>query len=130
MKQRLVTGGLFALLVVAGALAASAVAGMGPSRASQTTTTVPTTVVTTTTATTTTTETTTTTTPAPPRRVTICHHVRDKKGFRRHATIRIARSAWSAHQRHGDSVGACNTATAKKFHNRPAHKKKWHKRRR
>jgi hypothetical protein len=130
MKQKFVTGGLFALLVVAGALTASALAGMGPLRASQTTTTVPTTVVTTTTAPTTTTETTTTTTPAPPRRVTICHHVRDRKGFRRHATIRIARRAWTPHMRHGDSIGGCRTATAKKFHNRTAHKKKWHKRRR
>jgi hypothetical protein len=129
LKQKFATGGLFTLLLVAGALTASALAGMEPLRALQTTT-VPTTVVTVTTAPTTTTETTTTTTPAPPRRVTICHHVRGKKGFRRHVTIRIARRAWTPHQRHGDSVGACNTATAKKFHNRLAHKKKWHKRRR
>jgi hypothetical protein len=129
MKQKFVTGGLFALLLVAGALAASALAGMEPLGTLQTTT-VPTTVVTVTTAPTTTIETTTTTTPAPPRRVTICHHVRDRKGFRRHVTIRIARRAWTPHQRHGDSVGGCRTATAKKFHNRSAHKKKWHKRRR
>lgn len=129
MKQKFVTGSLFVLLVVAGALTASALAGMGPLRASQTTT-VPTTVVTVTTAPTTTTETTTTTTPAPPRRVRICHHARTRTGFVKHVTIRIARRAWTPHQRHGDSVGACNTATAKKFHNRSAHKKKWHKRRR
>jgi hypothetical protein len=127
MKQKFKTGAVFALLVVAGALTASAVAGLGPLRASQTTTTVSvTTATTTTTATDTTTTTATTTTP---RKLTICHHTRGKKGTK-HVTIRINRSAWNAHQRHGDSVGACNTASAKKFHSRKAHVKKWHKKRR
>jgi hypothetical protein len=121
MRQKFKTGAVFALLVVAGALTASAVAGLGPLRASQTTTTVATT-------TTTATDTTTTTTPAP-RRITICHHTRGKQGTK-HVTLRIARSAWSAHQRHGDSVGACTTASAKKFHSRKVHVKKWHKKRR
>ena len=119
MRQRLATGALFALLVVAGGLTASAVAGMGPLGALQTTTT---TVATETT----TTETTTTTTP---RRIVICHHTRGKKGTK-HVTIRINRSAWRAHQRHGDSMGRCTTVAAKKFHSRPAHVKKFHKKRR
>ena len=129
MRQKFKTGAVFALLVVAGALTASAVAGLGPLRASQTTTTVATTTVaTTTTATTTTTETATTTTPAP-RRITICHHVFSRRRATRHVTLRINRSTWSRHQRHGDSVGGCRTASAKKFHSRKAHIKRWHKKR-
>lgn len=124
MKQKSVTGALFALLVVAGALAASAVAGMGPSSALQTTSTVSTVTTTTTTDTTTT----TTTTPAPPK-ITICHHTQGKKGTK-HVTIRINRSAWKGHQRHGDSLGACTTVAAKKFHSRAAHVKKFHKKKR
>ena len=41
-------------------------------------------------------------------------------------TITINRSAWPAHQRHGDSIGACNTAAAKRFHSRKAHIAKFH----
>jgi hypothetical protein len=119
MKQKLATGALFALIIVAGGLAASAVAEMGPSSALQTTTTTVPTV------TTTTTTDTTTTTPTP-RKITICHHTKGKKGTK-HVTIRINRSAWKAHQRHGDSLGACNTVAAKKFHSRAAHVKKFHK---
>jgi hypothetical protein len=118
MKQKPATGALFALLVVVGALAASAVAGMGPSSALQTTSTVLT-------VTTTTTTDTTTTTPTP-RKIAICHHTKGKKGTK-HVTIRINRSAWKAHQRHGDSLGACTTVAAKKFHSRAAHAKKFHK---
>ena len=121
MRQRLATGALFVLLVVAGGLTASAVAGMGPLSALQTTTT--------TTVATTTTDTTTTTTPTPPRRIVICHHTRGKKGTK-HNTIRISRNAWRAHQRHGDSMGACSTSAAKKFHSKRAHVKKFHKKRR
>jgi hypothetical protein len=126
MRQRLATGALFALLVVAGALTASAVAGMGPLGALQTTTT--TTVATTTT---TATDTTTTTTPVPPRRILICHHARNRRtGVTRHVTVRINRSAWRAHRRHGDSMGRCATAANKRFHSRPAHVRKFHKKRR
>src|SRR6266540_2369122 len=106
MKQ-VVTGALFVALVAAGAVSASTVAGREPSQVVSSST-----------------STTTTTTP---RKITICHHARGKKGAVKHVTIRINRSAWTAHQKHGDSIGACNTATAKKFHSRPAHIKKWHK---
>jgi hypothetical protein len=123
MRRKLATGALFALLVVAGAITAVAVAGMGPLGALQTTTTV--------TTATTPTETTTTTTPTPPRKITICHHTKQKStGATKHVTIRVNRSAWRAHQRHGDSMGRCNTAAAKKFHSRPAHVKKFHKKKR
>jgi hypothetical protein len=119
MKQKLATGALFALIVMVGGLAASAVAGMGPSSALQTTTTTVPTV------TTTTTTDTTTTTPTP-RKIAICHHTQGKKGTK-HVTIRINRSAWKAHQRHGDSMSACTTVASKKFHSRAAHVKKFHK---
>jgi hypothetical protein len=122
MRQRLATGALFVLLVVAGGLTASAVAGMGPLGALQTTTT--------TTVATTTTDTTTTTTPAPPRRVVICHHARNRRtGATRHVTTRINRSALRSHRRHGDSLGRCNSAANRRFHSRPAHVRKFHKRR-
>jgi hypothetical protein len=125
MRQKLVTGAVFVLLVAAGGLTASAVAGMGPLGALQTTTT------TTTVPAPTTTETTTTTTPAPPRRIQICHHARNRRtGATRHVTIRINRSAWRAHRRHGDSMGRCTTAANKRFHSRPAHVRKFHKKRR
>jgi hypothetical protein len=39
-----------------------------------------------------------------PKKITICHHARGKKGTK-HVTIRINRSAWRAHQRHGDTLG-------------------------
>ena len=119
MRRQLATGALFALLVVAGGLAAGAVAGMGPLSALQTTTT--------TTVATTTTTTPTTTTPAPGK-ITICHHARNKNtGAVKHVTTRISQRAWKAHQRYGDSMGACTTAAAKKFHSKPAHIKKAHK---
>jgi ABC-type transport system substrate-binding protein len=123
--KKVLTGALFVALLAAGAVSASTVAGREPSQvvSSSTSTTTSTTTATTTTSTTTTTTTTTTT----PRKITICHHARGKKGAVKHVTIRINRSAWTAHQKHGDSIGACNTATAKKFHSRPAHIKKWHK---
>jgi hypothetical protein len=125
--RQVLTGALFVALVAAGAVSASTVAGREPSQvvSSSTSTTTSTTTTTTTTSTITTTTTTTTTTT--PRKITICHHARGKKGAVKHVTIRINRSAWTAHQKHGDSIGACNTATAKKFHSRPAHIKKWHK---
>jgi ABC-type uncharacterized transport system auxiliary subunit len=117
MKQKVFRGAIFFALVIAGAITASVVAGSGPSRILQT---VSSSVSTTTTSTTTTTT---------PKKITICHHAATKAGKIKHVTIRISRSAWKAHQKHGDSLGACNTAFAKKFHSRPAHIKKFHKRR-
>jgi hypothetical protein len=143
-RKKALLGALFGVLFTLGAATAAFTAGAAPFGAEATTTIVTTittgssTVVSTITTTTpdstsstgsttdtaTTTITTTTTTP---RKITICHHARGKKGAVKHVTIRINRSAWTAHQKHGDSVGACNTATAKKFHSRAAHIKKWHK---
>lgn len=40
------------------------------------------------------------------KKVTICH-----KGKK---TISISKSAWPAHQRHGDTLGSCSSAAAKK----------------
>jgi hypothetical protein len=146
IRKKLVTGAVFAVLLTLGATTAAFTAGASPFGAEATTTIVTTIttgtapVVTTITTTTpdstssaasttgsTSTITTTTTTTTTPRKITICHHARAKNGAVKHVTIRINRSAWSAHQRHGDSIGACNTATAKKFHSRPAHVKKWHR---
>jgi hypothetical protein len=61
-----------------------------------------------------------------PNKITICHHTRGKKGTK-HVTIRINRSAWRAHQRHGDTLGACSTARNKGIHKSKAHAKKFHK---
>ena len=137
MRRKLLLVLAFALLLGGGTVTAAAIAGK-PSSVQQTVststtgsttgttgTTTGTTSTTTTTATTTTTVPTTTTTSAP-RKVTICHHAKGKKGTR-HVTVRINRSAWAAHKRHGDSLGSCNTAAAKRFHSRPAHVKKFHK---
>jgi hypothetical protein len=62
-----------------------------------------------------------------PRKVTICHHARGKKGATKHVTIRINESAWRAHRRHGDTLGACSTARNKRAHKAKAHAKKFHK---
>ena len=147
LRKKFLMGLLFVALVTLGAITAALTAGAAPFGAQATTTitstittgssTVVTTITTTTPdstsstgsiSTTTTTVPTTTTTPAP-RKVTICHHARGKKGAVKHVTIRISRSAWKAHQRHGDSIGACSTAAAKKFHSKSAHVKKFHKKR-
>jgi hypothetical protein len=133
MRKKLAIGAAFVALLAAGAGAAALTAGAGPASVQATTTITSTittgtiTTVTTITTTTpdTTTTTTTTTTPPAPRKITICHHVFRAKSTK-HVTIRINRSAWKAHQRHGDSIGACNTATAKKFHSRKAHIAKFH----
>ena len=148
-RKKALLAALFGVLFTLGAATAAFTAGAAPFGAEATTTivttittgssTVVSTITTTTpdstsstgsttgsTSTATTTITTTTTTPAP-RKITICHHARGKKGAVKHVTIRINRSAWTAHQKHGDSLGACNTASAKKFHSRAAHIKKWHK---
>jgi hypothetical protein len=42
-------------------------------------------------------------------RTVICHHTHSKKHPQ--VTITIAQSAWKAHQRHGDTLGACVTTT-------------------
>jgi hypothetical protein len=44
-------------------------------------------------------------------KVTICHHTHSKKHGT--VTITVSRKAWPAHQRHGDTMGAC-TGTASK----------------
>jgi len=44
-------------------------------------------------------------------KITICHHTHSKK--HPNVTIRINNKAWPAHQRHGDTMGACATAKAK-----------------
>jgi hypothetical protein len=40
-------------------------------------------------------------------KITICHHTHSKKHPT--VTIRISNKAWPAHQRHGDTMGACAT---------------------
>src|SRR5919108_2268346 len=133
MRKKLSIAAAFVALFAAGAGAAALTAGAGPASVQATptiTSTITTgTITTVTTITTTTPDTTTTTTttatPPAPRKITICHHVFRAKSTK-HVTIRINRSAWKSHQRHGDSIGACNTATAKKFHSRKAHIAKFH----
>jgi len=44
-------------------------------------------------------------------KITICHHTHSKKHPT--VTIRISNKAWPAHQRHGDTMGACATTKAK-----------------
>src|SRR5215216_7958818 len=116
MRQKVLTGFAFALLIATGAVTAGIVAKKAPSSVQQTVSTA----TTTTTVTSTTTTPTTTTTPA--RKVTICHHTQGKKGTK-HVTVKVTQSAVKAHMKHGDSLGACNTPKAKKFHSRPAHVK-------
>jgi hypothetical protein len=41
-------------------------------------------------------------------KITICHHTHSKK--HPWVTIRISQRAWPAHQRHGDTEGACTAA--------------------
>jgi hypothetical protein len=133
MRKKLSIAAAFVALFAAGAGVAALTAGAGPASVQATTTITSTittgTITTVTTITTTTLDTTTTTTttatPPAPRKITICHHVFRAKSTK-HVTIRINRSAWKAHQRHGDSIGACNTATAKKFHSRKAHIARFH----
>src|ERR687887_1331860 len=135
MRKKLSIGAAFAALLAAGAGAAALTAGAGPASVQATTTitstittgtiTTVTTITTTTPNTTTTTTATTATTTTTSKKITICHHVFRAKSTK-HVTIKINRSAWKAHQRHGDSIGACNTATAKKFHSRKAHIARFH----
>jgi len=128
MKRLRPTLALLALLV-SGLVAATAVAGKSPASILQTTSgatsTTGTTATTGTTGTTTTVTTTTTATASSTRKVTVCHHTRSKKNP--HKTLRINSTAWAAHQRHGDTVGACTTTPNIRAHSRTAHVKRWHK---
>lgn len=119
MSRKFLQVAAFAVLLIAGAITASAVAGAGPLRVTETSSSTST--VSTSTSTTTTTTTTTTA-----KKITICHHAASKAGKVKHVTIRINKSAWPAHKRHGDSLGACTAANLKKFHSSAAHSKKFH----
>ena len=138
MKKKITIAVAFFALLVGGTMSASAIAGKSPLSVLQTVSTTTTTASTSTTTGSTTTGTTGTTTTSSTtgtatttatvsahRKVTICHHVFKSKSTR-HVTLRINRSSWSAHQKHGDSIGACTTATAKKAHSTKAHVKRWH----
>ena len=105
------------VLVAAGGLTASAVAGKGPMSVlthttghtdTAVTTTAPTTVVTTT----------------PRGKVIVCHHTRSKKNP--HKTITVGASAAPAHLRHGDTLGPCPTTSNVTAHSKKAHVKKFH----
>ena len=43
-------------------------------------------------------------------KITICHHTHSKKHPMH--TIRVSVNSWKAHQKHGDTLGACPPATA------------------
>jgi hypothetical protein len=118
MSRKFLQGAAFAVLLIAGAITASAVAGAGPLRVTQTESSSTSTVSTSTSTTTTTTTT--------AKKITICHHAASKAGKVKHVTIKISNSAWPAHKRHGDSLGACTAANLKKFHSSAAHIKKFH----
>jgi len=61
-------------------------------------------------------------------KMTVCHHTNHKStGATKHVTIRISRSAWTAHQKHGDTMGACTSAASLKAHKKATHAKKFHK---
>lgn len=47
-------------------------------------------------------------------KVTICHHTHSKKHPT--VTITISQNAWPAHQRHGDTMGACAPAAGTNGH--------------
>jgi hypothetical protein len=60
-------------------------------------------------------------------KITICHHTNHKStGETKHVTIRISQSAWPAHQKHGDTMGACNSPANLRAHSTKAHVKKFH----
>ena len=52
-------------------------------------------------------------------KITICHHTHSKKHPT--VTIRISNKAWKAHQRHGDTQGACPTPKKAKHDNGQGH---------
>jgi hypothetical protein len=72
----------------------------------------------------------------PVARITICHHAtrrvrvrgRVRTVFRRHVTIRVARSTLRAHRRHGDTVGRCTARALKRFHSSRTHVRRYHRR--
>jgi len=55
-------------------------------------------------------------------KITICHHTHSKKHPT--VTIRISNKAWKAHQRHGDTMGACPTPKKAKHNNGNGHENK------
>lgn len=61
-------------------------------------------------------------------KITSCHHTNHKStGATKHVTIRISRSAWPAHQKHGDTMGACTSTANLEAHKNAMHMKKFHK---
>jgi hypothetical protein len=50
-------------------------------------------------------------------KITICHHTHSKKHPT--VTIRVSNKAWPAHQRHGDTMGACATPKKAKHAKHP-----------
>lgn len=111
------------LLAVSGFTAAAIASSSGVASLLQTATATTTVLATTTVVNTTTVSETTT---VAPRKVTMCHHTHGKKGTK-HVTIRVNQSAVRAHQRHGDTIGACTTTRNKKVHRAKAHARKFHK---
>ena len=83
------SGAAIAVLLAAGVLVANALAAKPKSHSPATTTT-------------------STTVPASGK-VTICHHTHSAKNPG--VTITVDVHAWKAHQKHGDTVGACTTTT-------------------
>src|SRR3954452_23415214 len=57
-------------------------------------------------------------------KITICHHTHSKKHPM--VTIRVSNKAWPAHQRHGDTMGACSSTKAKAKHAKIHHQGKGH----
>ena len=53
-------------------------------------------------------------------KITICHHTHSKKHPSH--TLRISIKAWPAHERHGDTMGACPATAAKAGKNQKAKK--------
>jgi hypothetical protein len=49
-------------------------------------------------------------------KMTICHHTHSKKN--KQVTITISTSAWKAHQKHGDTQGACDQSQSTKHGNK------------
>ena len=45
-------------------------------------------------------------------KMTICHHTHSKKN--KQVTITVSSSAWAAHQKHGDTQGACDQSQSTK----------------
>jgi hypothetical protein len=54
-------------------------------------------------------------------KITICHHTHSTKNPT--VTITISVNAWPAHQKHGDTIGACTQSKSKK-HSKGSHSQK------